>query len=260
MLRHIEKHRKKCKNPQAVPRFDDSDSDSEGSQISCVDGSSGSDSENENQEKHKLPRRIPQSLLEVLDNPLATLERPEAGGSETDKSSEHDIKAAKSEPKCIICPGKKLKTEALIAEHLKSQAHRRRLERYRNFIEDPPAHTMLSPDPFDVIELLDAMIGPPPLVEPGTNAKKQKRRKRKDRGENVKSGGSEAQASLLKNPEKISGTKPSCALEKDTTMSGQTDKPTKKLKVNKRPRIRKGKRERKEKLEANKEPHSQAPN
>lgn len=190
MLRHIQnqvtKHTLSDGEVLAVGGSD-SESDSSSSESSSDPCSSDVESTSE-------PQAVPPSLLRVLDHPLCSLSKllnrnhedpdssePEgdhaSSGSDDDEAGEGGLSG------CVICPGKRLKTDNLATEHLKSKAHLRRLERYRDFIHNPPPHTLLSPDPMDVVDLLDSLTGPPPLLPPGTKStsSKGKRKKREKR-------------------------------------------------------------------------------
>jgi hypothetical protein len=119
---------------------------------------------------------------------------------------------------------------------LRSQAHKRRLARYKEFIHNPPPHTSLSPDAAEVVELIDALIGPPPVMPAGSVplTRKQKRKKKK-----------------LAKQTQSSGEKNSPGPKTGSAKS--TSKPNKesnrqKEKPQRRERVRKGKRERAEKI------------
>ncbi|KAG0142433.1 hypothetical protein CROQUDRAFT_97512 [Cronartium quercuum f. sp. fusiforme G11] len=202
MLRHIEKQVKKhtLDGGEVLPvggSDSESDSESSSSESNTSSQSKGNDDCDSTSDQ---PPRVPQSLLKILDQPLCSLKtharqveeddgsepENEAGSSSSDGEEEEEEGNESGYKICIICPGKQLKTEKLSTEHLKSKAHLRRLERYRNFIHHPPPHTLLSPDPSDVIELLDASIGPPPIIPTGTKptsikGKRKKREKRREK-------------------------------------------------------------------------------
>ncbi|EGG00947.1 uncharacterized protein MELLADRAFT_111463 [Melampsora larici-populina 98AG31] len=190
MLRHIQnqvtKHTLSDGEVLAVGGSD-SDSDSSSSESSSESCSSDAESTSE-------PQAVPQSLLHVLDHPLCSLSKLLGRNNEDPDSSEPEGENASSGSDdeeageaglsgCVICPGKRLKTNNLATQHLKSKAHLRRLERYRDFIHNPPPHTLLSPDPMDVVDLLDSLTGPPPVLPPGTKStsSKGKRKKREKR-------------------------------------------------------------------------------
>ncbi|WAQ82622.1 hypothetical protein PtA15_2A939 [Puccinia triticina] len=190
--------------------------------------------------------RVPESLLKVLENPivypgdgdetdhedLESAEPRDTEGSTSENPSKHQIRARTNAfPICLVCPGKVLKTETLLEEHLRGQAHTRRLARYEDFIHNPPPHTSLSPDATDVIELLDALIGPPPVVPAGSTQlkKKQKRRKRRS-----------AKHTQSEKTSKTAG--------EGNPSSESKKSPRKRNKAKTRERVRKGKRERQEKL------------
>ncbi|WAR53484.1 hypothetical protein PtB15_2B915 [Puccinia triticina] len=192
MFRHLQKRQKLSKTHPGNEQ-EQSSEESEGR------SQAESDSDESHAHDGKKPKRgvrVPESLLKVLENPIVypgdgdetdhedseSAEPRDTEGSTSENPSKHQIRARTNAfPICLVCPGKVLKTETLLEEHLRGQAHTRRLARYEDFIHNPPPHTSLSPDATDVIELLDALIGPPPVVPAGSTQlkKKQKRRKRR---------------------------------------------------------------------------------
>ncbi|CAH7674983.1 expressed protein [Phakopsora pachyrhizi] len=223
MLRHIERQIKRVGIKVRGLQEDSSDSDSSEDSLAS---SEGEEDESGGSESDKDPeRRIPRSLLDVIDSPIINLfpkDIQSDEGIEVTEDDESDSGLSNRGPKgCTICPGKKLKTIKQIEEHLKSQAHKRRLFRYQNFIHNPPPHTFLSPDPGDVVELLDALIGPPPIFQPdSSSASKVKKTLKRQRGDK---------------------DRPETDLEKTAEKLASGAKKDHKLK---RKRIRKGKRER----------------
>lgn len=221
MLRHIEKQvSKHTTGDGEILPVGGSDSDSESSNSDSTASHSSDENDSSSKDGRSRQRIVPPSLLRVLDDPLRALDQllgrntddVDSDHEESEDASNSEVDSVSDETTvkgCIICPGKQLKTADLASEHLKSkvslywfssrhssqvdvdscvnltQAHLRRLKRYREFIHDPPPHTLLSPDPSDVIDLLDTLIGPPPVLPSGTkpNSTKGKRKKREKRRE-----------------------------------------------------------------------------
>ncbi|KAA1079111.1 hypothetical protein PGT21_030335 [Puccinia graminis f. sp. tritici] len=271
MFRHLQKRQKFSKtHPGSLPTAgsdsdssSDSDSDSDSSTASQEQSSEGSgeedqpssdsdEAETDDGKRKKRGARIPESLLEVLDNPIIypgdddgtdhedseSADASDSEGSTSNKQSTHHSQAqTKAFPICLVCPGKILKTDKLLEEHVKGQAHTRRLARYKDFIHNPPPHTSLSPDASEVIELIDALIGPPPVVPAGyvQPNKKQKRKKRKL----VKRTQSEEEKSSSHSLKSASQEAPNSESKKTTRQKNKSKK---------RQRVRKGKRERQEGL------------
>ncbi|KAI7958621.1 hypothetical protein MJO28_002412 [Puccinia striiformis f. sp. tritici] len=267
MFRHLQKRQKLSKaHPEDLPTGgsdSDSDSDSDsgsgsGSQTDDEEQSSegsgeesqedGDSDESEGDEQRiKRAAKIPASLLKVMENPIVypgdgddtdqESASSDSEGSTSEKSSNQNIRSQnKAFPICLVCPGKLLKTDTLLEEHTRGQTHKRRLARYKDFIHNPPPHTSLSPDASEVIELIDALIGPPPVVQAGSvlPKKKQKRKKRK-------------QVKQTKSEDKPPSQPLKTTSEKNTnSKSAKSDQ--KKTTPKKRERVRKGKRERQESL------------
>ncbi|POV98406.1 hypothetical protein PSHT_14022 [Puccinia striiformis] len=197
--------------------------------------------------KNKACCENPSKSSKVMENPIVypgdgddtdqESASSDSEGSTSEKSSNQNIRSQnKAFPICLVCPGKLLKTDTLLEEHTRGQTHKRRLARYKDFIHNPPPHTSLSPDASEVIELIDALIGPPPVVQAGSvlPKKKQKRKKRK-------------QVKQTKSEDKPPSQPLKTTSEKNTnSKSAKSDQ--KKTTPKKRERVRKGKRERQESL------------
>ncbi|PLW53312.1 hypothetical protein PCANC_06202 [Puccinia coronata f. sp. avenae] len=214
MFRHLQKRQKCSKtHPGSLPTGgsdsdSDSDSDShsepdndeESSKSKDSEGESDADSNSDQPDTQgtkgtQREKRIPASLLKVLESPIIypgdtedtdsedsrSADSHDSEGSTFQKSAPTPRSATKAFPICLVCPGKLLKTETLLQEHVGGQAHKRRLARYKEFIHNPPPHTSLSPDAAEVVELIDALIGPPPVMPAGSVplTRKQKRKKKK---------------------------------------------------------------------------------
>jgi len=287
MFRHLQKRQKLSKTqPGDFPTGgsdSDSDSDSDSYSHSGTDDdqqtSDSQDSGEESQadsssdEPHTQAQkraargaRIPASLLKVLDNPIIypgeiqNSENEDSGSADSandeesspQNSAPNSRSATKEFPVCLVCPGKLLKTDTLLEDHVRGQAHKRRLARYKDFIHNPPPHTSLSPDASEVIELIDALIGPPPVVQAGSVPLDRKQRRKKRRlAKRTRSAGK----AVAPTPN-AAGVKVSIPKSKKPDQL-KNIKPNQKIKLTERERVRKGKRERQDKM--SKSNHTETP-
>lgn len=122
MLRHIEKQVKKhtLEGGDVLPvGGSDSDSDSDSSESN----SSSSQSDDDDCDQSG----VPESLLNVLDDPLRDLKSRNTLHSDEESSESCDDNPSETENEkfaikvCVICPGKQLKTQELATGHLKSK-------------------------------------------------------------------------------------------------------------------------------------------
>ncbi|KNZ53092.1 hypothetical protein VP01_3347g3 [Puccinia sorghi] len=277
MFRHLQKRQKLSKTqPGDFPTGgSDSDSDSDSDSHSGTDADeqssdsqgSGEESQADSnsdephtqaQERAARAARIPASLLKVLENPIiypGELENSENEDSESaDSADDEELSCHKSAPNsrsptkefpvCLVCPGKLLKTNTLLEDHVRGQTHKRRLARYKDFIHNPPPHTSLSPDASEVIELIDALIGPPPVVQAGCVPLDRKQRRKKRRlAKRTRSAGK----AVLPNPN-TAGVKFPIPKSKEPDQPKNIKPDQTKNKPTEHERVRKGKRERQDKM------------
>jgi hypothetical protein len=154
MFRHLQKRQKCSKtHPGSLPTGgsdsdSDSDSDShsepdndeESSKSKDSEGESDADSNSDQPDTQgtkgtQREKRIPASLLKVLESPIIypgdtedtdsedsrSADSHDSEGSTFQKSAPTPRSATKAFPICLVCPGKLLKTDTLLQEHVGGQ-------------------------------------------------------------------------------------------------------------------------------------------